>query len=221
MWELDHKEGWVQKNWYSQLVMLEKTLESPLGSKEIKPVHPKGNQPWIFIGRTDVEAPIPWPLDVKSQLTEKKTLMLGKTEIRRGRDDRRWDSQVALLTQCTNLSNLRETVKDRGAWCAAIHGVTESWTRLSDWTNKQQQRWLGVGYWEIRGKKVLFSWGKAYEYDCFFSPKILLSVSAWKVQRNAQNGLPLRDTEETGREGSQEVPRQVMEDAGIQRCFRR
>ena len=56
MWELDHKEGWVQKNWCFQTVVLEKTLESPLDSKEIKPVNPKGNQPWIFIGRTDAEA---------------------------------------------------------------------------------------------------------------------------------------------------------------------
>jgi len=73
MWELDHKESWAPKNWCFQTVMLEKTLESPLDSKEIKPVNPKGNQPWIFIGRTDtkVEAPILWPPDVKSQLFEK------------------------------------------------------------------------------------------------------------------------------------------------------
>ena len=70
MWELDHKEGWVPKSWCFQTVELEKTLESPLDCKEIKPVHPKGNQPWIFIGRTDaeVETPILWPPDVKSQL---------------------------------------------------------------------------------------------------------------------------------------------------------
>ena len=73
MWELDHKEGWVLKNWSFRTMVLEKTLESPLDSKEIKPVHPKGNQPWIFIGRTDVkaEAPILWPPDSKSQLTGK------------------------------------------------------------------------------------------------------------------------------------------------------
>ena len=66
MWELDHKEGWVLKNWCFQIVVLEKTLESPLDSKEIKPVNPKRNQPWIFIGRTDAEAPVLWPPDVKS-----------------------------------------------------------------------------------------------------------------------------------------------------------
>ena len=72
MRELDHKEGWVLKNWCFQIVVLEKTLESPLDSK-IKPVNPKGSQPWIFIGRTDAEAEIPvlWPFDGKSQLIGK------------------------------------------------------------------------------------------------------------------------------------------------------
>ena len=71
MWKLDHKENWVLKNWCFQTVMLEKTLESPLDCKEIKLVHPKGNQPWIFIGRTDAEAPILWPPDAKTQLIGK------------------------------------------------------------------------------------------------------------------------------------------------------
>ena len=70
MWELNYKEGWVLNNWCFQIVVLEKTLESPLGYKEIQPVHPKGDQSWIFIGRTDVEAetPIFWPPDAKSWL---------------------------------------------------------------------------------------------------------------------------------------------------------
>ena len=70
MWELDYKENWVPKNWCFWTVVLEKTLESPLDCKEIQPVHPKGDQPWIFIGRTDVEAetPILWPPDAKSWL---------------------------------------------------------------------------------------------------------------------------------------------------------
>ena len=73
MWELDHKEGWVLKNWYFQTVVLEKTFESPLDCQEIKPVNPKRNQPCIFIGRTDAEAeaPILWPPDVKCWLTGK------------------------------------------------------------------------------------------------------------------------------------------------------
>ena len=73
MWELDHKEGLALKNWCFWTVVLEKTLESPLNCKEIKPVNPKGNQSWIFIGRTDAKAetPILWPPDVKSWLTRK------------------------------------------------------------------------------------------------------------------------------------------------------
>ena len=73
MWELDRKEGWALKNWFFRIAMLEKTLESPFDSKEIKLVNPKGIQPWIFIGRTDAEAeaPIFWPPDAKSQLTGK------------------------------------------------------------------------------------------------------------------------------------------------------
>ena len=73
MWELGHKEGWVPKNWCFWTVVLEKTLERPLDWKEIKPVNPRGNQPWIFIGRTDAEAetPVLWPPDVKSRLISK------------------------------------------------------------------------------------------------------------------------------------------------------
>ena len=65
MWALNHKENWVLKNWFFWTVVLEKTLESPLGCKELKPVNPKGNQSWTFIGRTDAEAPILWPPDGK------------------------------------------------------------------------------------------------------------------------------------------------------------
>ena len=73
MWELDHKESWAQKNWCFWTVLLEKTLESPLDYKEIQSVHPKGNQSWIFIGRTDAEAktPVLWPPDVKNCLIGK------------------------------------------------------------------------------------------------------------------------------------------------------
>ena len=71
MWELDYKEGWALKNWCFRTMVLKKTLESPLDSKEIKPVNQKGNQPWIFIGSTDAEAPKLWPPDVKSQFIRK------------------------------------------------------------------------------------------------------------------------------------------------------
>ena len=78
MWELDHKEGWMLKNWYFWIVVLEKTLESLLDSKEIKPVKSKGNQPWIFTGSSnaEAEAPILWLPNAKSQFI-RKDLMLG------------------------------------------------------------------------------------------------------------------------------------------------
>ena len=86
VWELDHKEGWVRKNWYFQTVVLDKTPESPLDWKDIKPVNPKGNQPWIIIGRTDAEAeaPVLWPPDARATSLD-NTLMLGNIECRRRR----------------------------------------------------------------------------------------------------------------------------------------
>ena len=88
MWELDHKEDWAPKNWCFQVVVLKKTLESLLDSKAIKPVNPKGNQYWIFIGRTDAEDPILWPPDTKIWPLP-KTLMLGKIDGRRRRGQQR------------------------------------------------------------------------------------------------------------------------------------
>ena len=84
MWELNCEESWALKNWCFWTVVLEKTLESPLDCKEIQPTHPKGNQSWIFIGRTGAEAetPILWPPDARTDSLE-KTLMLGKIEGRR------------------------------------------------------------------------------------------------------------------------------------------
>ena len=140
MWELKYKQSWVPKIWRLWTVLPEKTLESPLYSKEIKPVHPKGNQPWIFIGRTDVEAeaPIVWPPDAKSQLIGKDPDAgedWGQEEKGTTEDEMvGWD----LWFSGHELSKLQEMVKDREAWHAAVHGVTKSQTRLSNWTELQQ-----------------------------------------------------------------------------------
>ena len=113
MWELNHKESWVPKNWCFWTVVLEKTLESPLDSEEIKAVNPKGNQPWIIIKRADAEAPVLWPPDVKSQLIGKDP-DAGKDwgqEEKRATEDEMLDGITDSMDM--SLSKLKETVKDR------------------------------------------------------------------------------------------------------------
>ena len=163
-WELDYKERWVPKNWCFWTVVLEKTVDSPLNCKEIQPVHPKENQSWVFIGRTDAEAeaPIIWPPDMKTWLTGKDP-DAGKA----WRQEEKGMTEDEMVGWHHRLSG-HDLVMDREAWRAAVHGVTNSQTRLNNWTKLifrnviLKLREL-VG-WKLGQELTLLMWGRILSF---------------------------------------------------------
>ena len=148
VWEVDCEESWAQKNWCFWTVLLEKTVESPLNCKEIQPVHPKGYQSWVFIGRTDVEAetPILWPPNAKKWL-------IGK-DPDAGKDwgqEEKGTTEDEMVGWCHQLDGCgfewtMWVVRDKEAWHAAVHEIAKSRIWLSDWT---ELNW-------INGRFILF-----------------------------------------------------------------
>ena len=182
MWELDYKESWVSKNWCFWTVVLEKTLESPLDCKEIKPVNPKENQSWIFIGRTDVEAPVLWLLMRTDSL--EKTLMLEKMEAGGEGDYRGWDGWMAPLTQWTWV-----WASSGSYWWTRKPGVLQStvpqsWTWFGKWTTCEDICPLSNSHVElcdanIENLQVVWVTGKTIPIP---SPAPWLpSLTSWKL----------------------------------------
>ena len=148
MWQLDHKEGWGLKNWCFWILMLEKTLQNPLDCKKIKPVNPKENQPWIFIGRTEAEAktPILWPSDVnKEPIHWKRLWCWERLKSRREGDHRGWDGWMASPTRWAWVWANSGRWWYRETWHAAVHGVAES--HMTEWLSNNNKH----------AHKILFS----------------------------------------------------------------
>ena len=179
MWELNYKESWVLKNWCFWTVVLEKTLESPLDCKEIKPVNPKGNQPWIFLGGTDAEAPILCHMMRKADSLE-KTLMLGEIEggRRRGRQRMRWldgiTSSVIPFSSCPQSLPASESFPKSQffAWGGQSIGVSASTLVLpmntQDWSPLGWTGWISL---QSKGLSRVFSNATVQKHQ-FFSAQL-------------------------------------------------
>ena len=162
--ELHHKEGWALKNWCFQTVVLQKALESP-DYKEVKPVNPKGNQPWIFIRRADVkaEALILWPADAKSRLTEKDPDARKDWRQEKGTTE---DEMVGWHRGLHGHES-EQTPGDteaQGSLACRVHGVTKSETQVSDWTtitgaamDIRWRRWFLPSRFTVQGRRQRFT----------------------------------------------------------------
>ena len=166
MWEQDHKEGWMPKNWCFWALVWEKTLEGPLDCKEIQPVNTKGNQSWIFIGNTDAEAEVlilwPWrAMDAKSQLIRKDP-DAGKDWGQEKKGETGWLDGITDSVDMS-LSKLWEMVRNREAWHAAVHGIAKSRTQLSEGTTTINRSglpgWLAWKISRTEGPGGLWSMG--------------------------------------------------------------
>ena len=140
MWELDYKESWAPKNWCFWTVVLEKTLESPLDCKEIQPVHSKGDQSWVFIGRTDAEAetPVLWPPHAKEKTHWKRLWCWEGLGAGGEGDDRGWDGWMASPTRCTwvwvNSGSWWWTGRPGVPWFMGSQRVSHDWVTELNWT---------------------------------------------------------------------------------------
>ena len=133
MWNLDHKESFALKNWRLSTVVLDKTFESPLNSKDIQSINPKGNHPWIFIGRTDTKAetPVFWPTHWK------RPWCLERLKAEEKEADRGWDGWMASPIQWAWIGQILGDGKWQGRLACCSHGITKSQTWLVNWTKQQ------------------------------------------------------------------------------------